>query len=220
MTVHTLCTGRMSLVQDTLSFCHPPTALGFYFGFVQFLPVVILTAAFLTAWRTREIIFTLYFYCINIIYFLVYALQETLGDPIPNPLCTNVWGSAYGLPALDASIVASYFVYVMGYHLLWNRHISSHLALVSTGLFLLPSVSLYVNGLNTLWQIAAGLLLGGAVSAVYLAIIRTVFVPYVISEVVQDVHGLALLLGQRDTYLQFDGRVEGHGSKQMGVNMY
>lgn len=191
----------MSLVEDTLSFCHPPTALGFYFGLTQFLPLLVLTAAFLTAWRTRELIFTMYFYCLNVAYFLIYALQEAIQDPIPNPACTNIWGSQFGMPASDACVVASYFVFTLGYHLLWQHQLPFRLVAVSVFFVALTPTSLYFNALNTIPQIAAGAAVGAGISLLFLLAIRTVFVPYALEAVLQDPKGLGLVFGRCDSYL-------------------
>lgn len=192
----------LPVVEDTLSFCHPPTVVGLYFGFTQFLPLLVLTASFLTAWRTREIIFTLYFYCLNAIYFLIYTFQEAIQDPIPNSHCTNIWGSQFGMPASDACIVFSYLVFVFGYHLLWSQPLPFRLLVASTLFVAVTPVSLYVNQLNTLPQILVGALLGTLSAIVFLLAIRTAFVPFALAEVLEDPTGLGLLLGQRDSYLR------------------
>lgn len=192
------------VIEDTLSFCHPPSALGFYVGLTQFIPVLVLTASFLTAWRTREIVFTLYFYYLTAVYFLLYVFQEAFRSPVPNPNCTDIWGSRYGMPATDAAVVFSYFTFVLGYHVVWQRTLTLRVLLFGLAFVIITPISLYVNMLNTVPQIFIGALVGTLSSVLFLAVTRTVFVPFVLDQVLLDPVGLGLLLGAHDSYLAVD----------------
>ena len=199
-----------AVVEDTLSFCHPVLDGGlaaWLVGALQFAPWLAAPSFFLDARRggAGEVVYRLWLVYLKVFVLLVTALQHVVAQSVPNPACTDPFGTTLGMPALGAGVLGAYAVLSVAVRTTPWRGAPpwSFLAVLAGALVVVPA-ALVADGLHTGAQVLAGLALGGLFGAAAGVLTHTVLVPLALPAVLADPGGLGWFLGTRDTYLRPD----------------
>jgi len=167
------------------------SGLGWLVGFLQFLPwflgpLLFISGAFAWTWH-REVFASLLLFVDKVLFVLMVGLQVRLNIAVPDPQCTDVFGTLHGFPCVAAVRLGFYLgVALIMHRWLWlndrQRHYRPSWTTLGTLLVipLLIFVGLLVNNLNTSWQVFASFVIGLVVAMIVMLMVRTLLYPYVI----------------------------------------